>query len=396
MSARIVYLLLSVLSLIFTGCSSIPRDLDAPPPKHYEHAQLAGFHHIRFWGDEDLPASYIQDMLTREKQLRQQGIPAPKRADILALSGGGEDGAYGAGFLKGWSERGDRPNFMLVTGISTGALIAPFAFLGSEYDTTIQSFYTETKRQDIFLLTPFRALFGGSALGDTTPLRDIIRREVTPELVQAIAAESRKGRSLLIGTTNLDAQRPMIWDIGQIAESNHPKATQLIGDIMLASASIPGAFPPVKFNVEINGKSHQEIHVDGGVTNQIFTYPPSLDVKQLQRDLGFQPQKTFWLIRNTKIDPVYETVDLGVADLSARAISTLIKYQGRGDLLGLERQAKKDGFAVRLSYVPEDFDVELKEPFDPKYMQALYQVGYKAALSAQPWQTNISDLYYQK
>jgi hypothetical protein len=311
-----------------------------------------------------------------------------ERIDILALSGGAEDGAYGAGYLVGWTERGDRPEFFMVTGISTGALIAPFAFLGSGYDDSIRRFFTETSRQDIFTLTPFSALFAGSAIASTEPLRRIIRDEVDDEFVAAIARESRRGRILQIGTTNLDAQRPVIWDIGRIAESGHSHATELIGNIMLASASVPGVFPPVIMDVMIDGKRFQEVHVDGGVTNQIFVYPRTLDVHAFEQRLGVRPKKSFWLIRNTKVDPDYQAVELSLSDITTRSISTLTKYQGRGDLLHIFSLAERDGFDVHLTTVPADFDMPLNELFDPAYMRALYKTGYDAALSETPWQTS--------
>ncbi len=380
-----------LLLLALTGCVTQTREPDAPSPNNYEQAEIPGFKQIRFWGDREPP--FLHEILARKQQAITQNPTLQRRMDVLALSGGGEDGAYGAGFLKGWTKRGNRPVFSVVTGISTGALIAPFAFLGSDYDDVIQRFYTETSKKDIFILTPLKALLGGSAIGDTAPLRRIIREEVTDEVVAAIARESRRGRSLFIGTTNLDAQRPVIWDIGRIAEQANPRATKLIGDIMLASAAIPGAFPPVGFEIIAGNERYKELHVDGGITNQIFVYPPALDVRKVEQQLGINPRKTFWLIRNTKVDPVYEVVGTGVADIAKRSISTLIKYQGRGDLIMLERLAKRDGFSLHLTYVPEDFDTPLNGLFDPVYMKDLYDVGYRAALSDKPWKNHLEGLF---
>ncbi|MEB4590706.1 patatin-like phospholipase family protein [Candidatus Thiothrix sp. Deng01] len=380
-------LALLLLAFSLSACVSIPRDYSAPSAQHYEQAEIAGYRHIRFWGD--MPPPDMNRLLARQHAALQTNPELARRFDVLALSGGGEDGAYGAGFLKGWSKRGDRPRFTLVTGVSTGALIAPFAFLGPKYDDAIQRFYTATSRRDIFLLTPLKILFGGSAIGDTAPLKRLLHEEVNDRLVAEIAAESRQGRVLLIGTTDLDAERPVIWNIGRIADSGRPDAAKLIANIMLASASVPGAFPPVRFDVLIHGQRHQEVHVDGGVTNQIFVYPPSLDMRVVEQRLGLNPHKTFWLIRNTKVDPEYDAVGLGVASITKRAIQSLIKYQGRSNLVELEKLAERDGFDLRLTYVPQDFKTPLTKPFDPVYMRDLYQVGYHAALSAQPWHARI-------
>jgi Predicted esterase of the alpha-beta hydrolase superfamily len=381
-------LLMGLLGWPLGGCVSISREFVAPAPTQYEQAQVVGFKDIRFWGDEIPP--YLDKMIARKRQMYLTNDTSRQRIDILALSGGGEDGAYGAGFLKGWSKRGNRPEFAVVTGISTGALIAPFAFLGPQYDEVIKRFYTETRPQHIFSLSPLTALFGGPALGDTSPLRRIIRDEINDGLVAAIARESRRGRMLFIGTTNLDAQRPVTWDIGSIAASGSPHAAKLIGDIILASAAIPGVFPPVSFDVRVAGKPYQELHVDGGVTNQIFIYPPAVDAREIDQQLGVKPQKTFWLIRNTKIDPVYEAAGWGVADIVERSISTMIKYQGRSDLMMLEGLARRDNFDLRLTYVPQNFDTPLKGMFDPVYMKDLYQVGYRAALSDDAWKKQVS------
>jgi predicted patatin/cPLA2 family phospholipase len=384
-------ILILVSILILSACTSFPREHSAPSKDNYTQAEVTGFHDIRYWGDESPP--YIGKIILRLRSALKTNPSMRQRVDVLALSGGAEDGAYGAGFLKGWTDRGSRPEFTVVTGVSTGALIAPFAFLGSEYDASIKRFFTETSKKDIFLFTPLTAMFGGTSLGDTKPLRRIIREEVDEEFIQAIARESLRGRILLISTTNLDAQRPVIWDIGRIAESGHPDAAKLISNIMLASSAVPGIFPPVITNVTIDGNQYQEVHVDGGVTNQIFVYPHAIRVREMEKHLGTYPKKkTFWLIRNTKIDPEYKPVDLSISDIASRSISTLIKYQGRDNLLNISNLAKRDGFDINLTHVPQSFDVALNDLFDPDYMNALYQTGYDVAVSERAWQNSLGGL----
>ena len=262
---------------------------------------------------------------------------------------------------------------------------------GPKYDPAIERFYTETSAKDIFRVSA-ASILDGQAIGDTKPLRRIIERELTDDLVAQIAREDRRGRKLMIGTTNLDAQRPVIWDIGRIARSGNPGARELIANILLASASIPGVFPPVAFDVVIDGKRYQELHGDGGVTHEIFVYPPAVNVGELQRKTGRNPPKNFWLIRNTKIHPEYEPVKARVPALAGRAISTLIKYQGRGDLIALERLAHRDGFKFHLTYVPQTFKADSDGLFDPKYMRALFEVGYDKALGSRPWAHSLADI----
>lgn len=375
--------LLVLLILSVSGCAPKSRHFSAPDGKHYTKAVIKGYTNIRYWGDQR--AAYADTTIDRLKQNKQ----LHKRVDILALSGGAEDGAYGAGFLKGWSERGERPEFTMVTGISTGALIAPFAFLGPEYDDVLQRLFTESSRKNIFVLTPFTALFGGSSVTDTAPLRHILKEEIDDAFVAALAREGRKGRILQIGTTNLDAQRPVTWEITEIAQSGHPDAKRLIQQIMLASASIPGVFPPVLIDVMVDGKKHQELHVDGGVTQQIFVYPYDLNVRRYEKILGIRPKKSFWLIRNTKIDPEYHAVDLWLSDIAGRSVSTLIKYQGRDNLQNIVAVAKRDGFKVHITHVPASFDTPLENMFDKQYMRALYKVGYDKGRSKSAWHTDF-------
>lgn len=373
-----------ILSLLLTACSTKARVYEAPSIKEYHNATIEGYHNIRYWGDETAKYTYTRSNIKKFKSNKSFN----KRVDVLALSGGAEDGAYGTGFLKGWSERGDRPEFSIVTGISTGAIIAPFAFLGSKYDNVIQRLYTETSQKNIVSLSLIETFFGAS-LGDTTPLRKILSQEIDDAFVAELAEEARKGRLLQIGTTNLDAQRPVVWEITEIALSGRSDAKDLIINIILASSSLPGAFPPVLIDVMIDGKRYQEVHVDGGVTRQMFVYPRDMNIQKLQRLLNIYPQKNMWLIRNTKVDPDYMPVELSLSEITERSISTLIKYQGRGDLINIISLAKRDGFNIHITNVPKSFHAPINEFFDKEYMKALYQVGYEKGRLKNAWDRTL-------
>jgi predicted acylesterase/phospholipase RssA len=196
---------------------------------------------------------------------------------LLAVSGGGENGAFGSGLLCGWSEHGTRPVFELVTGVSTGALTAPFAYLGSSYDPQLRTVYTELKSSGVFLKRGLTAALFDDALSDNSPLFKTISGYLNEAMLAALANAYDDGRLLLIGTTDLDAQQPVIWNMGAIAKSGHPRALDTIRRILLASAAIPGAFPPTLFDVVLDGKPYQELHVDGGAFAQAFLYPAGLD-----------------------------------------------------------------------------------------------------------------------
>ena len=383
MDLNVRLLMILPLLLFLSACSGKSRTFSAPDKEHYIHADVIGYENIRQWGDR------TSDEIYHDAKRLRSNRSLHKRVDILALSSGGEDGAYGAGVLEGWSARGDRPEFFMVTGVSTGALIAPFAFMGSEYDDVLKDLFTQTSKENIVTETPLNALFGGSSIGDNTPLRRRLEKVVTDELVAAIAREGKRGRILQIGTTNLDAQRPVVWNITNIAQSGRPDARKLILDIMLASSSIPGAFPPMLIDVMIEGKRYQEVHVDGAVTRQIFVYPRDLNIPRLEKKLGIDPKKKFWLIRNTKIDPEYAPVSLNVTDISDRSISTLIKYQGVCNLYNIISLAKRDGFDIHITNIPSDFRMPAKEAYDREYMRELYKVGYERGRSGSAWHHSL-------
>ena len=273
----------------------------------------------------------------------------------------------------------------IVTGISTGALIAPFAFLGSDYDDELERLYTTLSTKD---LLKKRSLLGGllgDALADTQPLKDLLRNKVDDQMIAAIAKEYEKGRRLLIGTTNLDAKRPVIWNIGAIAAVGTEESAQLIRDVMLASASIPGIFPPVRITVRMGEQEYDELHVDGGVTSQVFLYPAHLDMRDAVETVGVSGKTTVYVIRNSDLHPRWSAVKPKLGPVAATSISTLIRTQGIGDLYRIYLGAKRDGINYRLAFIPGDFDLEPEEDFDPKYMRALCDLGYEAARDGYDW-----------
>ncbi|NKC34487.1 patatin-like phospholipase family protein, partial [Falsiroseomonas selenitidurans] len=255
--------------------------------------------------------------------------------NLLAVSGGAEDGAFGAGLLCGWSELGTRPAFDLVTGVSTGALTAPFAFLGPAYDHALRDVFTNITATDVLRQRWLTAAIYDDALADTTPLLGIITRHLNEAMLADIARAYREGRMLLIGTTDLDAQVPVIWNIGAIAASGHRLAATVIRRVLLASASVPGAFTPVMFDVTLDGQSYQEMHVDGGAFAQAFLYPPSLTRLRRERTRQRQPvvPATAYIIRNARLDPQWANVNRRTMGIAGRAISTMIASSGVNDVI---------------------------------------------------------------
>lgn len=308
-------------------------------------------------------------------------------ANYLSLSGGGDDGAFGAGLLIGWTKRGDRPNFNLVTGISTGALIAPFAFMGQEYDPVLRQVYTQVGPQDIFTERGFISGILSDGLSDTTPLYQLISKHVDEAFLQRVAYEyTANNRWLLIGTSNLDAGVPVVWNMGKIASIGTTEALDLFKKIMLASASIPGAFSPVMFDFEVSGKSFQEMHVDGGTITQVFLYPSALSQRAKELNLELQKNRNAYIIRNARLDPQWRETQRGTLSIVQRAISSLIQTQGIGDLYRIYHTTQLDGVNFNLAFIGPDFQFPHTSDFDIAYMQALFDYGYQRGLQGNEWQ----------
>lgn len=378
-------LLAAGMIALSAACSSLPNRTDPLPSTLGDAAYFPGIPGARYWGDVRDPglSEWINAPET-ELRARYGGI-MHREHHYLVLSGGGEDGAYGAGLLTGWTLTGTRPEFTIVTGVSTGALIAPFAFLGSAYDRQLEALYTTYGARDLVEPRGLLALLRNDAAASTRPLQRLIARFVDDHMVEAIAREYRRGRGLLISTTNLDAARPVTWNIGAIAASGAPSARQLIRDVMLASASIPVAFPPVMIEVDAAGRRYTEMHVDGGVTAQLFLYPSSVDWRQVVKRLGVVGMPRMYVVRNAKLKPAWQTVERNLFQIAGATISTLIRTQGVGDLAQTYLNAQRDGIDFRVTFIPSTFDAVAKQAFDPDYMRKLYTLGHRIGQDETAW-----------
>ena len=385
-----------VFAATLGACTSPTREPAVPAALTDQASILGGLTDARYFADTQITAltQEAYAALDRERaQLRPAvvagRVPASAGrlppANFLAVSGGGDNGAFGAGLLIGWTERGDRPPFKLVTGVSTGALIAPFAFLGPSYDGVLRHVYTEVDQADIFKSRSMLTGLFKDALADTTPLFQLISRYVNEQMLAAIGTEYQKGRLLLIGTTDLDAQRPVIWNIGAIAASGRPGALELFRKILLASAAIPAAFPPVLVDVVADGKPYQEMHVDGGAVAQTFLYPPSLTAGVNLRSGPLARERHAYIIRNGRLDPEWSSIDRRTLSIAGRAIDTMIHYSGQNDVYRLQTTSARDGVDFNLAYIGRDFTVEHTEQFDQTYMRALFEYGRAQIKNGTAW-----------
>jgi len=333
-------------------------------------AAIAGMPDARFWADS------VPDF---EKALPPQ--PGP----WLILSTGGSDGAFGAGLLNGLSAAGNRPDYAVVTGVSTGALMAPFAFAGPKYDEALKDAYTKITSADIFEVGST-----GESFIDSWPLKELIAKQITPQLLADIAAAYQAGRRLFVVTTDLDAQRSVVWNMGAIAAHAADKtggdaALNLFRTVLLASGSIPGAFPPVLIDVEGNGKHFAEMHVDGGVGGQFFVAPPAMLASTSTDRI---PASQLYIVVNSALQPDFQVVDRSTPIILSQAVGMAVQVDLR---LMLDRTfvaAKNAGVGFNAATIPADFNAPSRGPFDPNYMKALFDVGFAQGKSAAAFATS--------
>lgn len=306
-------------------------------------------------------------------------MPQRANANVLTLSGGGANGAYGAGLLAGWTQRGSRPEFDIVMGVSTGSIVGLFAFMGMAFDDTLRHFYTEYATDDLVSKRVFQGLTLGTSLFDTTKLAGLIRFYIDDVAVMRLAEAHAQGRRLLVGTTNLDQSLPVTWDLTAIASSHSLNARELIREVVFASCAIPVAFPPVLLPVvDDQGNEYDEMHVDGGATQQMLIHTPIHDAN-------------VYAIVNNRLNRPYQPVESGVFNIAGKALSTLISGSATGDLYRLYARTQKQSSAFFATWMPDDFSADQAEMFDVVYMRKLYEFGFQAGVSGNAWQTTPPD-----
>jgi hypothetical protein len=325
-------------------------------------AAIPGMPDVRFWADSENDFN--------------KALPS-QRGPWLILSTGGADGAFGAGLLNGLSAAGKRPDYAVVTGVSTGALMAPFIFAGARYDAALAAVYTQTSAADIFEVGGT-----GESFLDTWPLRDLITKQINAALLADIAAAHQAGRRLFIVTTDLDSGRSVVWNMGAIAVHGGEAAIKLFRSVLLASGSVPGAFPPVLIEVEANGKHFAEMHVDGGVGGQFFVAPPALMASNSSYKI---PADALYIVINSSLQPEFQIVERSTPAILAQSVSVAIKADLRVLLDRGFVAAQKSGIGFNVASIPANFNAPSRGTFDPDYMKALFKVGYDQGKSANPF-----------
>ncbi len=307
------------------------------------------------------------------------GPPAAQRSrSALALSGGGANGAYSAGVIVGWTTTGRRPVFDLVTGVSTGALAAPFAFLGPAWDDALRRVYTDGETRRLTNWKNLALLFSPSVFGSRS-LRKVIKRNTSAEMLRQIADESRRGRRLLVATTNLDTELPVIWDLGAIAETGGDEALILFREVLRASASVPGAFPPVLIvGRTADGQSVQAMHVDGGVTVPFLGLPGALESRRAA------VPRTLYVIVNGAMTSPYRVTPGRVRQVLLRASSARGAASMQAALAANADYGRRHGVAVYVTAIPEDWSPSAFQ-FSIDSMNALFDLGSRRASDGTIW-----------
>lgn len=360
---------IALVVVLLSGCAA-PRQHPAPPL---------------------LPASRLVEVgepaATRTSQsgLHSQVSAAVPR-NVVVLSGGGADGAYTAGVLKGWTASGSRPQFDVVTGISTGALIAPYAFLGPEYDAELERLYTAMRRENVY--RPRLHVLGFDSLVSSEPLEKQISAGATPEILYKIAEAHHQGRRLYVGTTNLDTKSLVVWDLGAIASRNTAESRILFQKILLASCSIPGLLPPVPIDIEIDGKRFTELHVDGGVTACLFLQPAMVGIGPngtLRPDA--QPASIRVIVAG-KLHQTAVPAKRAFFSIAGESITTVLQAKTEDELTQLFMLARFADADFKVAGIPQDFELPGDSmSFNPQVMRGLFDAGYRGGSDGTAWRS---------
>ncbi len=390
-SGMLVVLVLEVATIaILWGTSNRPLD---PPPEDVDVSLP--------WGAIDLQAIQTDRDSTMHRSIadsiRAEGPEqfdpdgdGIRTYDLLALSGGGSRGAFGAGFLSGWTDSGKRPLFKIVTGVSVGALQATSAFLGPEYDYVLRETFTGLDTEDIYTKRFVLKGILSDALYDTAPLKQVIDRYVTAEVLQAVAKAHGQGRRLFIGTTNMDTGAFVIWDMGKIASSDRPDALEHYRNILLASSAVQVAFPPVYFDVEAGGKKYSEMHADGATYAQVFFRGFLLDFDDALEDVGITTDhveaRLYILINGWLADvPIRKNVTPRAMSIGSATIGHLLQIRANASLYRMYVLAARYDIDFNMAVIPDDHPKLAMTDFNRAATGRLFDRGYELANKGYAW-----------
>ncbi len=358
---------------------------DPVPPELLDKASIPTFPNTRFFADRP-SRDFAAWLDTWTRQRRNLGLASTTPMEAIAFSGGSSEGAFGGGLMVGWGQRGDRPVFDLVSGISAGAIVGASVILGHGYEQRIQAAFTSNAFSDILALRPTSLLFGGPSLSSAAKLASQLEQQVDDAMIDQIGRAYHAGRRFMVITSNLDQQRPVAWDITAIAASLHPSRYALVRKILLASAALPGLFPPVRFAVVADGQAYDEFHVDGAVTQGLYLFPGAQDSLTTVRQMAPEMRFNVYMVINGPILPTYDPVRARALNLANSSLQTLLKNRTAGDVKEIFRIAQFFQTPARLTFLPQDMSVTSEtNSFNAEYMNKLFDYGQERGLKADLW-----------
>ncbi|MFS1414913.1 phospholipase [Vibrio sp. 10N.286.49.C2] len=380
-----------VLSVLLSACSTHHAFDERVTKENYQLVSVSGTEKldleepVRFWGGEK------PDFLTSDVAHSPVITVNGDRLNILALSGGGANGAFGAGVINGLYDAGELPDYSIITGISAGALIAPFVYTGGEDIHRLKDVMLGLNDDRVLGKKNFLNTLFKDAFTNGQSLLLLMQEIYDSAMIERMAERHRQGKRLFIGTTHFDSGQQSVWNIGQIADSNLENKADLIHQILAASSSIPGVFPPQFISVNYQGETLEELHVDGGLTYQMFFDPANYDYGQMSKAMGLKNKPQVHVIRNGTLKSSYQRVaDKGV-DLLTRSITSLTLQQTRGDMYRMLYMSKESDLDIDFTYVDPDFKAhkQSKKMFDAEYMVNLYNYGYRKAQGLNLWTKEV-------
>jgi predicted acylesterase/phospholipase RssA len=372
----------TVLSVFLVGLFAL-QGCAQTPLREATHSRGDAPNSIRTLGTDQRFTTIASETVAGRVRSQRAGQPVT----ILALSGGGADGAFGAGALVGLTQSTSRPKFSVVTGVSTGALIAPYAFLGSDWDDELLEVYTSGRAEHLLKTRGLGALFG-SSLYSGTPLKDLVDRYATDALIQAVAREASTGRLLLVATTDVSTGEPVIWDLGSIAMNGGANAHALFRDVLVASASVPGLFPPVVIRVQEQQALYDEVHVDGTISVPFFVPLAFVDAA---RDASGSPQGvTVYVIVDGRLSEQPAPIPLRARSIVSRSVSAGLDHMLRTTLELTATDAQLKGAQFQFAAIPVGYPQVNSFDFRTPSMRSLFQYGYKCAQAGRLWTSSRS------
>ncbi len=375
--------------LSLSGCAhlrhSVPEDLTGK-------ITIAGMPNVCSYIDSPNIPFMSQSLIDSFKEEGKSDyiVNGVKNYPALIISGGVSNSAYGVGFLKGWSKEGSRPVFKIVTGVSSGGIVAIFAFLGKDHDDELEELFTSISTKDIVeQKNIFLSLLFGDSLMSSKPLAKKIEKVFDEKLLAKVAEEHKKGRRLYIGTTDLDAQKFVIWDMGAIASMGSNDSAKMFRKIVLASCALPIIAPPVYFPVKADGKSYVEMHGDGAATVGIFyIYQLLENMECASRSCVIDPgefRSRLYILCCSNVTPHSQQVEGNLASIASRALDTYGASKMIGETYRIYTFAKEKNWDYNLAYIPDDFRPGQKEMFDKEEMRKLFKRGYEDATAGYKW-----------